>query len=179
MYDMQKNQDPLKMLPLYDIPIIQPQMTHHKQHPHKKTKRNRNPLMRFIKRIVYYKPTTFIGTNLMVAFLTLLVQNTLSKPEATHHYPPPQRAERKVEKKPKNIFNENTLFTVNDVNGLLNPLIQALSQTAQNNTVNVCEGCGDVVQFKTNSGNEVEVTCLTCQKPFQKLPVIKIENTRE
>ena len=45
-----------------------------------------NRMQRFIKRVLYFKPTTFIGTVVLTAVLTSWVQNLMSKPKA-HHKP--------------------------------------------------------------------------------------------
>ena len=41
----------------------------------------------------------------------------------------------------------------------------------------VCQGCGDSVQgLKTKNGKEVQMSCISCQKPFEMLLPQVIQN---
>ena len=168
-------QDPLKLLPLYEIPNIKPPADTVNPNLKKRKKKSRNGFVRFLQKLVYYKPTTFIGVTIMTAVLTALVQNAMLKP-ATLHKPRPK--ENVTERQP-NIFNDNTLFTATDVNAFIKPLITALIQNDETNRVAICENCGDVLQFKTTSGKPVQATCLTCQKPFVDITSVAEQNVKQ
>ena len=192
MEDWQKAHAALKLLPLYDIPIIQPAKEEKK--PTRRAVKKRNRFLRFLKKMVYYKPTTFIGTNLMVAGLTVFVQNAFSKPHI-HHKPDKapivhmateahqvvQKAteEQSLAKIPSeeklNMFDSKTYFTMDSFSDFITPFVQALAMAQDKTTVRYCDGCGDVIRYTTNSGNNVEVTCLTCQKPFQEFMTNKVQ----
>lgn len=167
--------DLLKLLPLYEVPIIKPQPDTVNPKIKKPKKKSRNGFVRFLQKLVYYKPTTFIGVTIMTAVLTALVQNAMLKPTTLHK---PRHKENVTERQP-NIFNGNTLFTVNDVNAFIKPLVTALMQNNDTNRVAICENCGDVVQFKTSSGKAIQATCLTCQKPFVDITTLAEQKTKQ
>ena len=175
MENWQKTHDALKLLPLYDIPIIKPAKDEQKSV--KRNIKRGNRFWRFFKKMIYYKPTTFIGTNLMVAALTVCVQNILNKPH-THPKPKKEPIVHQTNETHRGVSSDKIILTTDSLNGLMTPLITALTQN--NTTVKFCEGCGDVIRYCTNSGKDANVTCLTCQKPFQEFTTNSVQQiTRE
>ena len=45
-------------------------------------------LRRFLKRILYFKPTTFIGTVVLTAIITAIVQKGMERPKNKFHHKP-------------------------------------------------------------------------------------------
>ena len=64
-------------------------MAKHKQNSKEAKVRafRRNHLCRFLKRVIYFKPTTFIGTVVLTAIITALVQKGMTKPKEHHRRP--------------------------------------------------------------------------------------------
>ena len=165
MNEWQKAHDPLKLLPLYDIPIINGQVG--PKSVTSRAQKQKNPFIRFVKKIVSYKPTTFIGTNIMVAVMTVLVQNAINRPIDMHKEKHQQRTEHRVSKERLN-FPMGGFWGTNRVNNFMTPLINVLATVNINNKIAYCENCGALIQYPPKTA---EVTCLKCQKVFKEIPL--------
>ena len=60
-------------------------------------RRKRNRFLRFCKRVLYFKPTTFIGTVIATAVITAMIQNLMSKPKTTHRPHLPEAVVQRIE----------------------------------------------------------------------------------
>lgn len=134
-----------------------------KSRRHKK----KNPVLRFLKKCIYFKPRTFIGATLLGAVLTTVagiwVTSWMRKPPARHPHRPPvvQPADHF-----KDMLEKFTYFYMG---------YQNQQQKAQNY---VCPMCGDVMTVHTTSGRAVSATCIGCQKPYVPLLTNQVERTR-
>ena len=117
--EWQKAQDQLKLLKYYDIPIIDGKHNQtegekvHKKH-HREKRKERNPVLNFLKKCLYFKPKTFIGATVLAAMLT-----TLSGAFVTSFFQ--KNESRRPRKHPKPLYVEN-----NQTNNLMNQTLMYL-----------------------------------------------------
>lgn len=186
--EWQKAQDQLKLLKYYDVPVIDG-----KEHPeteakpHKRQTRTKKtehgPVLKFLKKCLYFKPKTFIGATILAAVLTTVsgaVMTSCFQGARRHHRdkrPIPMYVEQKS---PTNAIFKVETQEMSQVLKQLYTLYQLGGEYLlhNNGAVFTCMGCGDTVQkIKTTNGKDVQMTCIECQKPFQNLlpQVIKQE----
>jgi len=170
MYEWQKARDPLKMLPFYDIPIIDGKAV--PKSVKSRAKKEKNPFIRFIKKVVSYKPTTFIGTNIMVALTTVFVQNAINKPLNIHKENQKNKIEHRIPTE-RLTFPTVGFWGTNRVNNFATPLINALATVNVSNKIAYCENCGSVIQYPKETA---DITCLKCQKVFKEIPILWDQN---
>jgi len=155
----QAQQEPLMQLaqlPLlaYDVPIIKPA-------PEPKKK---NPIIRALKKFVYFKPKTFFGTTLLTTVLGVIVTAGLKWPTEQQGHPP--RPMERIE----NRINTTTNQTEKTVDMTEFLTVYNLYMGYQKATqIMTCPTCGDVVNVTTTSGNQIQATCIKCQNPLQNL----------
>ena len=175
-----KAQDQLRLLKYYDVPIIDgkphPEMEpkphkrnykHHKEH-----NKNRNSFLGFLKRCLYFKPKTFIGATLLAAVLTTISGGVITSCFQNGYSKHRNRPPKQVRVENAQVTNTVAKAEVQKISQAVQQ-IYTLYQYGQNwlvlNEGNMltCVGCGDKVQeAKTQSGKDVQMTCITCQKPF-------------
>ena len=169
-------QDQLKLLKYYDVPVIdgkehpETELKHHKkQHRTKKTEHG--PILKFLKKCLYFKPKTFMGATILAAVLT-----TISGGIMTSCF---QKTQMHHKRRPDKVLHDRNQTTNVISNIESQKMYQTLKQLytlyqfgqnwfVQNDEVLICHGCGDMVpDIKTQKGKDVQITCITCQKPFQ------------
>lgn len=134
-----------------------------------KSRRNnkKSPVIRFLKKCVYFKPRTFIGATLLGAILTTwagiwVTSWTQKQPERHPHQPPAVQPADDF----KDVLEKFTYFYLG---------YQNQQQKVQNYA---CPTCGDVMTVHTTSGREVAATCIGCQAPYVPLLTNQVERTR-
>ena len=146
-----------------------------KTHKKKRTRKKQSPVIRFLKKCLYFKPKTFIGTNVLIPVIStvigVLVTNAIQTARAPHrHGAHPARYEQRAKQTPTvapetvdsflksmssfyQVYqNQLALPTTSD----MKPLV---SQTW------VCPSCSNAVQVVAPENQAIGLTCLTCQKP--------------
>jgi len=147
----------LAQLPLltYDVPIIRPA-------PEPKKK---NPIIRALKKFVYFKPKTFLGTTFLTTVLGILITAGLKWPTEQQQSPP--RPVDRIENRINTPATNQTEKTVDMADFLTFYNLYIGYQKATQ--LMVCPCCNDIANITTTSGNQIQATCIKCQKPLQIL----------
>ena len=174
--EWQKAQEQLKLLNYYDVPVIDG-----KEHPeteikhHKRSKRDKRtehgPILKFLKKCLYFKPKTFIGATILAAVLTTISGGIMTSCfQETRMRHKDRRVKREQISQTNNMNNVEILDKKHLLQQMYTFYQLGSGWLFPNGSVLTCSGCGDMVQeIKSIQGKDIQITCISCQQPFRNL----------
>lgn len=174
--EWQKAQEQLKLLSYYDIPVIdgkehpETEIKHHRQSNRIK-KKEHGPILKFLKKCLYFKPKTFIGATILAAVLTTISGGIMTSCFQETRVRHKERQHKKEQSGQTNNFYKGEVKNEKDFLKQLYTIYQlGNGWPSLNSSVLMCNGCGDMVQdIKSIKGKDVQITCIACQQPFRNL----------
>lgn len=174
--EWQKAQDQLKLLKYYDVPVIDgKEHSETEAKPHKRQTRTKKtehgPVLKFLKKCLYFKPKTFIGATILAAVLTTIsggIMTSCFQEARTRHKD--KRPKKEHVCQTNNMNNVETLDKKHLLQQMYTFYQLGGGWCSSNGAILMCNGCGDVVQdIKSIKGKDVQITCIACQQPFRNL----------
>lgn len=153
----------------------------------KRSKKNKNAFMTFLKKCLYFKPKTFLGTHLIITILSTVIgiwtTSILSAPKHTHYRHYLTKGKEAATNQVESIQTAkvlNTFYTV--YQSTLEQLLAQQNSAGKVQQILTCPDCKTSIQVESAPFSDINALCLGCQKnlqPTNNLPQVQASLIRQ